>query len=240
MWILLRGLTREHRHWGDFPQRLAEGLGARVICLDLPGNGTRHGETSPWHLRDTLPALRHELDGGKPLNLLGLSMGGMIATEWALRHPREVGALVLINCSLGQFSPPWQRLRPAALGPLARALFATTAGREALILRLTCARRDDRDYTLSAWRAFAADCPVRRANFLRQVVAAARHRSGPATPRAPTLILCARGDKLVAHRCSEAIASHWGAVLAVHPWAGHDLAHDDPDWLLARIRQWRR
>jgi pimeloyl-ACP methyl ester carboxylesterase len=75
-------------------------------------------------------------------------MGGMVALEWALHHPLEVNGLVLINSSLGGISPFWRRLRPGALGPLARALIAGSAEREALIHRLTCARQEDRAATL--------------------------------------------------------------------------------------------
>ena len=47
-WVLLRGLTREARHWGPLPQRLAPRLGgAPVVALELPGNGSRHRERSP-------------------------------------------------------------------------------------------------------------------------------------------------------------------------------------------------
>jgi len=45
-WILLRGLTRETRHWGEFPARLQH-EGARVLALDLPGNGRLYRERSP-------------------------------------------------------------------------------------------------------------------------------------------------------------------------------------------------
>ncbi|HEY3597313.1 MAG TPA: alpha/beta hydrolase, partial [Paraburkholderia sp.] len=39
-WILLRGLTRETRHWGALPAYLQDALnGARVLPIDLPGNG---------------------------------------------------------------------------------------------------------------------------------------------------------------------------------------------------------
>ena len=39
-WILLRGLTRETRHWGRLPDALREAIGGeRLLLLDLPGNG---------------------------------------------------------------------------------------------------------------------------------------------------------------------------------------------------------
>ena len=36
-WVLLRGLAREARHWGEFPACLASRLaGARLVAVDLP------------------------------------------------------------------------------------------------------------------------------------------------------------------------------------------------------------
>ena len=47
-WILLRGLTREARHWGDFPARLrAAFTDATIHTPDLPGNGRLHAQASP-------------------------------------------------------------------------------------------------------------------------------------------------------------------------------------------------
>ena len=50
-WILLRGLTRETRHWGGFEAALlAHGLagrGERVVFIDLPGNGAEHEREAP-------------------------------------------------------------------------------------------------------------------------------------------------------------------------------------------------
>ena len=36
-WVLLRGLTREHRHWDDFPEKLQRCFPeAQIISPDLP------------------------------------------------------------------------------------------------------------------------------------------------------------------------------------------------------------
>lgn len=46
-WLLLRGLTREAGHWGDFPRQLQAALPeARILAIDLPGNGTLHRQAS--------------------------------------------------------------------------------------------------------------------------------------------------------------------------------------------------
>nr|WP_067295463.1 alpha/beta hydrolase [Marinobacterium profundum] len=242
-WMLLRGLVREQRHWGDFGQRLADHLQARVLSPDLPGNGQLHQRQSPLRLGDLVEFLRLELRSAPatqtntPMRLLGLSMGAMVATEWALRFPAEIASLVLINSSLGDLNPPWQRLRPSALPCLARALLLNTAGREALIYRLSCSRH--RDATLAQWLSYAREYPVSLSNCLRQLGAASGYRSGGSVPSQPVLILCSRNDALVNPACSAAIANHWRAPLALHTTAGHDLPHDDPDWVLEQITRWQ-
>jgi len=116
-WILLRGLTREKRHWRGFSQALLMELpGARVIELELPGNGELNGMASPSNIAAMASHCRAELAGlgiPPPYHLLAMSMGAMVATAWVVSHPEEVEACVLINTSFGAFSPVYQRFRPA-------------------------------------------------------------------------------------------------------------------------------
>ncbi|MCT7653649.1 hypothetical protein MBH78_00190 [Oceanimonas sp. NS1] len=73
------------------------------------------------------------------------------------------------------------------------------------------------------------------ANAVRQLAAASRYRMTAMPPGLVPLILCGRGDRLVDPRCSHALAQHWHTQAREHPWAGHDLSHDDPDWLLDEL-----
>lgn len=103
-WILLRGLMRETRHWGEFPQVLATYLPtAEIVMLDLPGNGSLHLRRSPDYVHDMVEACRGQLQErgiAPPYNLLALSLGAMVACDWATRHPDEIEKAVLINTSL--------------------------------------------------------------------------------------------------------------------------------------------
>ena len=115
-WVLLRGLMREARHWGEFPLQFQNGVDAgNVVTLDFPGNGSLHTQTSPDtvaemanHCRTQLKQLGYE----PPYRVLALSLGAMVAVEWSRQYPAEVESMVLINTSLAPYNPFYHRLRP--------------------------------------------------------------------------------------------------------------------------------
>ncbi|QDQ27138.1 alpha/beta hydrolase [Chitinimonas arctica] len=241
-WVLLRGLGREARHWGDFPAYLAEALGnAPVHCPDLAGNGRHWRSVSATTIQGQCDGVRqalHPILAQGPVNLLALSLGGMVALDWAARHPAEVSRLVLINTSLAGIAPFWRRLRwqnyPALLGLLSQ----RPAQREQSILRLCGNHAERRAAVLADWQRWQSECPVSGANLLRQLTAAARYRPPENWPRQPTLLLCSRQDRLVDCACTTALAAaaHW--PLRRHPTAGHDVALDAPQWLAEQVAAW--
>lgn len=241
-WILLRGLTRETRHWGDFAQRLAR-EGDDVRPVDLPGNGLFASQRSPSCVDDYVDAVRRAAGARGPYRVLAMSLGAMVAAAWAIRYPDEVAQLALVNTSMRPYSRVHERLRPAAWPSLARAALHWD-GRdgddvaERLIHALTCRRQTALADDLAGWRAIRASAPVSRANALRQLAAAARFEIR-AVPRCPVLVLSSRGDRLVNPACSARLALAWRATHVEHPWAGHDLPHDDPQWLCDALRAWR-
>jgi pimeloyl-ACP methyl ester carboxylesterase len=157
-----------------------------------------------------------------------------------------VERLVLVNTSMRPYSRARERLRPSAWPALVRVALdwrgddPADGGNvaEPLIHALTCQRRDTLADDLASWRAIRADAPVTRANALRQLAAAARFRV-VRMPRCPVLVLSSSGDRLVDPACSARLARAWGATHVAHPWAGHDLPHDDPQWLLDALHAWR-
>jgi len=243
-WVLLRGLTRERAHWGAFPAILAGVMAApRIVAVDLPGAGTLRGQRCPADIGAIVQACRAQLaeQGVRPpYRLLGVSLGAMVAVEWARAHPGELAACVLVNGSLRPFSPAWRRLRPQAWGPLLWRLAVGSAGRgwEQTVLRLTSNRGDTTGTVLEDWTAIGRERPVSRVNALRQLLAAARYRAPDAPPAVPLLVLASTRDRLVDVRCSRALARHWGVPIVEHPAAGHDLPLDDPGWVAARVAQW--
>ena len=243
-WVLLRGLTRESGHWGDFPDRLRERYPANdVITLDLPGNGEWHQLPSPTRI-DMMSAwcqvLLRERGVAPPYALLAMSMGAMVAVDWMRLDPDAIAGCVLINTSLRPFSPWYRRLRPANHAALLRValLSRDDAERERTILRLTSAHADDHAAVLDEWIRVRRARPVSRVNALRQLLAAARYCAPIQPPATPTLVLASERDTLVDVRCSRELARRWQAEIALHPDAGHDLPLDDGAWVVDQVAQW--
>ena len=242
-WVFLRGLSREARHWGDFPQRFRAVLGESagdILTPDLPGNGRLFDEPSPTRVDAMLEACRLELHArghAPPYHLLALSLGGMVAAAWAKRYPAECRAAVLISTSLRPYCPVFQRLRPAAWLTLVRLMLLDGETRERAILELTSARADTLRTLMPTWAAYAREYPPTRLNVLRQLIAAARF-SAAEKPAVPVLLLAARHDRMVHPDCSRRLAEAWGAGLVLHPDAGHDLPLDDGDWVAREVAAW--
>lgn len=214
-WVLLRGLTREAAHWGEGPNALPHLLrqalpGAAIHRPDLPGNGRLHGLRSPATVQGMVAACRAEMarQGIRPpFHLLAMSLGAMVAAEWAHQAPHEVAGCVLINTSVRPFSPVHHRLRPRNWPTLLRhGLWpATPREREATVLRLTSNLAQQRSEVLDRWVAVRREHPVRAVNALRQLLAAARYRA----PRlAPPLRCC----------CWPAPTTGWSTAAAHWPW----------------------
>ena len=243
-WILLRGLTREARHWADLPEQLrASGIEGEFVLADLPGSGAHARVRAPASVPAIVDFVRADLSSrgyAPPFRLIALSLGAMVGLAWAQREPREIERLVLINTSMRPFSGPFMRLRPRALPELLCAALRWRVRRdaEAAIHNLTCNRRDERDADLAAWTAIYRSAPVDRANAWRQFWAAARFTADDVLPRCPTLVLSSRGDALVHPGCSVALAHASRAAHRQHQWAGHDLPHDDSAWLADAVASW--
>jgi pimeloyl-ACP methyl ester carboxylesterase len=244
-WLLLRGLSRESAHWGDFVPLLRAAFPyAQVHTLDLPGTGRFHGQLSPCRIEDILTTTRDQaMRAGllqKPVTLLALSLGGMVAWEWMRQYPQDVCAGVLINSSFASLSPFYRRLRRQSYRKFFQLLAANSAfDRELDIVRLVSNRCDqDRIMTAEIWTAIHQLRPVSLKNSWRQIRAAALYRPDNRNPNKPVLLLNSLGDRLVSPACSAAIQQKWNLELRSHPSAGHDLPLDAGEWVVDQLKNW--
>lgn len=95
--VLSHALGCDLSMWDGLARLLA--ADCRVITYDHRGHGSSDGPEGPYSmadLADDAARLLRELDTGLVV-WVGLSMGGMVGQELALRHPALVAALVLAN-----------------------------------------------------------------------------------------------------------------------------------------------
>lgn len=93
--ILIHAGVADSRQWNDVFTHLAKRV--RVVRYDMRGYGKSvpvDGEFS--HMGDLLALLAH-LNLNQPLVLMGCSMGGGLAMDFALTHSSRVKALIMVD-----------------------------------------------------------------------------------------------------------------------------------------------
>lgn len=242
--ILLRGLAREAAHWLDFPAQLQQTLGGncRVHLVDFPGCGKYFNQTALTSITAMTGHARTEVDietiaaRNEPVYLVGISMGGMVALNWAQQFPQELAGTVLINSSAGDQPLHW-RLRPRAWPAIVAALVLSVRWREHLVLRYVSNNRLNFTAHLQQWLAIQKQHPVSRATIITMLGAAARFHP-QRDCRVRGLIIASAGDRLVDCSASKDLAQRFSWPLHLHPNAGHDLPIDDPNWLCKILGAW--
>lgn len=103
--LLIAGRGGARRSWG--PQVAAFAPSLRVVTLDNRDAGESDQEEASYTMADLADDAVALLDalGVARAHVAGISMGGMIALQLALNHPRRVERLVLIATSAGGWSP---------------------------------------------------------------------------------------------------------------------------------------
>ena len=241
-WLLLRGLSRESRHWGDFIDQLQVAFPkATINTLDLAGTGQFHHLKSPNTIEEIVIHAREQALQlnflNQPVTILALSLGGMIAWEWMRKYPQDICAGVLVNTSLASLSPFYQRLRWQNYGKIIRILFTNDVlAREIEIVRLVSNQSEDMLYkTAKKWIEIYQQRPISFTNSFRQVLAAARYKPDNRSIEKKVLLLNSLSDKLVSPVCSAAIQKEFNVLLKTHSTAGHDLPLDAPNWVIEKL-----
>jgi 3-oxoadipate enol-lactonase len=96
--IFSHALGQDGSMWDLVANELA--ATCRVICPDTRGHGRSESPPEPLTMTELAAdaaRLIDEVADGEPVIWVGLSMGGMIGQELAIRHPEKVKALVLAN-----------------------------------------------------------------------------------------------------------------------------------------------
>jgi alpha-beta hydrolase superfamily lysophospholipase len=206
-------------------QHVAEILsaaGSAVYAEDHLGHGRSEGEraliTDFEHVVDDLASLADLATGehpGLPLLFMGHSMGGLLASRYAQRHPERVAGLLLLGAVIGD----WRWARETLAQPTMPDPPTDWSGMS----------RDP-----AAVREYSTDPLVYRDRYQRplleaEVVALDRFNADIGRLTMPVLLLHGRDDPFVYYRTSLEAACRLPTgdlVIRVFPGARHELVNE--------------
>jgi 3-oxoadipate enol-lactonase len=128
--VFIHGFTLDHKMW--HPQIEAFTQVNTIITYDARGFGESTTPTGPYGHAEDLNALLEHLEISQA-HIVGLSMGGRVATNFALNHPNKVLSLTLMDAALDgyQNTVNWnvlakqQGIENARINWLNHAIFST-------------------------------------------------------------------------------------------------------------------
>jgi pimeloyl-ACP methyl ester carboxylesterase len=218
--LLINGLGANIELWQHLRALLP---GRQTIAFDPPGVGgspRAHRRLRMADLADIAGDLLTQV-GHESVDVLGYSLGGAIAQQFARQHQRRLRRLVLAATTpgMGALQNPIVLLRLALL-----AVRRDTPGRRAAVIRVV-GGQVSRDPTMLAWveRAHLA-WPISPAGRVDQVWGMAGWTSLPwlRSVETPTLVLAGQVDPLAPPVNTRIFASRMPACrLHVIPGAGH-------------------
>ena len=238
--VLIQGLGFDRSGWQPVLRRLRRRF--RLVLVDNRGSGRSDLPGGSFRVADMAADVVAVLDdaGIRRAHVMGMSLGGMVAQEVAVRYPERVDGLVLVSTSPGwPFAFPMPAESVALLaashamspGDAARrhtenALSPGDAARDpGLVRRLVSLQRSQP----RAWMAQAA-AGASYAGQARQTRITAR-----------TLILHGSADTVVDPRNGRLLARRIpGAELVTFPGLGHLLCWQDPAGFAAVVSAFLR
>jgi pimeloyl-ACP methyl ester carboxylesterase len=238
---LLRGLSREAGHWGDFDQYVFKSFPNCIIhYVDMPGAGIYHSQKSPT----SIPEIVHQLKAITPVEkgnnlLIASSLGGMVAIEWVTQFPEDFQYLVTVCSSYRGICKPLERFNMKFALPILHSLISMNmAIREKVILRINSNDVEKRKLLLEPWLNIQTKRRMSKSNFIRQVIAAFKFQPSPIDRKVSLLIVGSKMDQLVCESCIVKAHRYFGGTLIWHSTSGHCIPIDAPDWLAENIRSW--
>ena len=215
--LFIHGMGGDRRMWfyqiPEFCSRFA------TLTVDLRGHGMSSRPDGEWTIadmaRDLVRLLRNL--GAEKAHLVGLSLGGMVAQQFALDYPYATASLVLADTAAGT---------PVGFeGEMQKALQFIEANSMSAVAteRITRAFSDAVDPAL---RAYFVDQVAHndKSSYVRTARALAQFSAGERLGEIPvsTLVVVGEEDRVTAPALSEDLAARIpGARLVRIPGAGH-------------------
>jgi 3-oxoadipate enol-lactonase len=224
---LVHGGLVDSRQWDDQMKEFAQHH--RVVRYDLRGFGRSAAAPQPFSHIEDLRALMDFLKI-KRATVVGLSLGGIIAADFALEHPERVERLVLVGAGLrGDKQPPDEdavKAYVAAIKGNAEEFVNVTmkSGLYATVREGTPAYSRLRQMMLENFKALSTLAP----GFLKYPVLPTIERLGQI--KAPTLVIIGGEDTQSLKNVADTLAAGIpGARKLVIPGASHHPPVERPN-----------
>jgi pimeloyl-ACP methyl ester carboxylesterase len=225
--VMIRGLGSDLTCWYEQTPVFARHF--RVLIFDNRGAGRTEKPDAPYSMRqmaDDTAGLMNALDIRRAA-LLGVSMGGMIAREFALNHGSMLSCLILGCTTFG--GPRTISASPEIIATLNTQVDRNSAeSLKASFCDETIARRPD---VIKKDREARLTYPASPESYARQIGAAMAHDTSArhGSIKIPTMVMTGTGDRLVPPENARLIAkSISGATLKELP-GGHVFFVEYPE-----------
>jgi pimeloyl-ACP methyl ester carboxylesterase len=238
--VMVRGFASSIRSWNGVDHDLA--ADHVTVALDNRGIGRSSSPSGTYSVavmaEDVLAVLNDA--GVDSAHVMGTSLGGMIAQELALRHPRRVRSLTLAATTAGK--KRGMTLRPKSVLVIAAASLmpAPLRSRLTALATLSAAARRTRPALVDYRTGVLRRNPTPLCGLIGQAFAIFGHRAGERLARinVPTLVIHGDADNLIDHQHAEHLAELIPTA-QLESWrgVGHDLATEAPARLADSVRR---
>jgi pimeloyl-ACP methyl ester carboxylesterase len=242
--LLIQGLSGNHLHWGERFLALLEPA-FETIAYDHRGIGLSDPAPPGYSIADLADDADALLDalGLASAHVMGVSMGGMVAQELALRAPRRVRTLTLGCTYTG--GPGSVRTDPAVVQRLGQLFMAGRTG-EAMreLIRYNVSERFASDpANLESFKRIAVQLPASLDVLLAQFQAVGGHDTSARLGEiaAPTLVVHGSDDRILPVANAHAIAARIpGSRLEILDGVGHLFWWERPERSAQLVRELAR
>ncbi|WP_018465462.1 3-oxoadipate enol-lactonase [Calidithermus timidus] len=230
--VFINSLGSDLRIWDAQAQGLVPYF--QVLRYDKRGHGLSEAPPPPYALADHTQDLKALLDhlALEQVSLVGISVGGLIALDFARTYPERTRALVLMDTGarIGSVESWNERIRAieeASLAEVAKGVIARW---------FTPAFFREKPAAAQGYYHMLARTPVEGYIGTCAALRDADFRGELGAVRAPALVLCGAQDPSTPPALSEALAQELRAPLRLIEGAAHLPCLEQPEATLSEIR----
>jgi pimeloyl-ACP methyl ester carboxylesterase len=228
--VMIRGLGSNLTAWYEQTPVFAKQF--RTVVFDNRGAGRTDKPDAPYSIAQMAADTKGLMDalGIQRAALLGISMGGMIAQEFAINYPERLKCLMLGCTTFGG-----RESVPAAQEIVAAVTAGASASAEQQKLQLKAVLSDDtierRPEVVAKHQRIREMYPIPPFAFMRQVQAITQHDTSGrlGTIKTPTLVMTGREDRLVPPANSKMIAARIRGARLFEMAGGHLFFTEHPE-----------